>query len=574
LSCTDAGLEPLVDPVLHVDDELTVTGEFCTSRPDEVAFPVKLLIAIDQSASLQCTDPGNARLAALATAGAALDPLPNVEFGVVGFASWSRITPFTPDWSVAAAALAPANGTGGPGTDYQGALATVLSVLEQDMLDSGPAEVARTKYVVLFMSDGVPEPRCRAGCDDGDTPPDSLYGVCNTTEPIADEDYVDMLTPCPEYNQEPQILQKVQDIMALGEFHGVGDLTLSTILLFAPEEEIAAVCGDVSIFGYVRAEAEPLLYAISTEGSGTYRDINTSEEIDFLDFDYESLQAPYVLAELFALNAQAIPTELGIATDSDGDGIDDDAEFDQLLDRLSVDSDGDQYGDLLETRFATQGFDPLDGAVPATGCPRADDRDGDGLRFCEESFLTSDPLLPDSDADRIPDGVELRLGMDPTTHDTFVDYDLDGQVSGVEVRAGTHPLLFDEEEALVEQVRYRVEEGEPLGGGASCYEWAFEGLTLVPSLSQTGDIEDKGLNRILFFAEEEPMGLAGSRGRFHVACVEARYLGEAYKVPADGRIEDLSRYRFVEIPDFDPNTHCLELNADPTERPEWSWDDP
>ena len=190
-----------------------------------------------------------------------------------------------------------------------------------------------------------------------------------------------------------------------------------------------------------------------------------------------------------------------------------------------------------------------------------------------DSYNT-DPLLPDSDADRIPDGVELRLWMDPTAHDTFIDYDLDGQVSGVEVRAGTHPLLFDEEDALVEQVRYRVEEGEPLGGGASCYEWAFEGLTLVPSLSLSGDIEDKGLNRILFFAEEEPMGLAGSRGRFHVACVEARYLGEAYKVPADGRIEDLSRYRFVEIQDFDPDTHCLELDADPTERPEWSWDDP
>ena len=34
------------------------------------------------------------------------------------------------------------------------------------MIDSGPAQRARSRYVVVFISDGVPEPRCRQGCED------------------------------------------------------------------------------------------------------------------------------------------------------------------------------------------------------------------------------------------------------------------------------------------------------------------------------------------------------------------------------------------------------------------------
>ena len=177
MTCTDAGLQAKLPEVPTYDNKLALSGQFCTSPADDVAFPVKLLFVIDQSASLQCTDPGNARLSALNRAGSALDSLPNVEFGVVGFASWSKVVEFTPDWSEANGALAPEDGAGGPATDYQGARSTTLEMLEMDMVQAGPAETARTKYMVLFISDGVPEPRCRAGCDDGDTIPDSLYGV-------------------------------------------------------------------------------------------------------------------------------------------------------------------------------------------------------------------------------------------------------------------------------------------------------------------------------------------------------------------------------------------------------------
>lgn len=557
LSCTDAGLQPMGDDVLYVDDKLSISGTFCTSPADEVVFPVKILIVIDHSASLQCTDPGNNRLAALNLAGAALDPLPNVEFGVVGFASSTVIVEFTPEWDEASAALAPENIAGGTATDYQGALSTVLRVLEGDMMVSGAAEVARTKYVVIFLSDGLPEPRCNAGCDDGDEPPDSLYAVCNMDpQEIAEEDYVDLNSMCPDYNQPPQILQKVQDIMALGDFYGAGDLTFSTILLFCPVEEIPELCGDISVFGYIKEEAQPLLISMADEGNGTFRDVNISAELDFLEFDYESLRAPYEMFEFFAVNAATVPSESGMVTDTDHDGLDDAWEFERGYNRLDPDTDGDYFSDLFEARFELHGFNALSNDVPAVGCVGTLDRDGDGLLECEENFLATDPLLADTDGDRIPDGIELRLGMDPTIHDTEVDHDFDGRLSGDEVRAGTSPSLFDEEDALLNQILYSVDAGEPLVDQTRCYDFTAQNLTLAPTLAAQ-DGQDRGRNRILIFAEEEPAGLAGTRGRYHVACVEARYLGETYKDPPSGIIEGLAPSRFVDLADFHPLLHCL-----------------
>lgn len=565
--CSDAGLQAIVEEVETADDELRLDGQFCTSAPDEVTFPVKVLVVVDQSASLQCTDPGNARLAALDAAGARLDPFPNVQFASVGFASWSRTVDFTTDWAKVSEALAPSNGQGGPATDYQGGLASALRLLEQDMLRSGPAENARSKYVVLFLSDGVPEPRCTAGCDDGDVQPDSLYGVCNTTQTIAEEDYVDMQTACPEYNSEAQIREKVQAITELGGRHGVGSLTFNTILLFAPPEEIEAVCGDVAAFGYIREEAEPLLVSMATEGEGTYRDINTAEEIDFIDFGYASLFAPFRLVELFAINATAMPTERGIQPDSDGDGLDDGFEFDQRMDRMLADGDGDGFGDQLELVFGDRGLDPLDAEVPAWGCADAEDRDGDGLSACEEAFLGTNVLLADSDGDRFPDGLELRFGLDPLEPDTRVDHDLDGRFSGDEIRAGTHPWIFDEDLEQLDVVNQGVVQGDPRDDDTRCYDFTFSGITLVTPLDSE---VSKGRNRIYVYAHEEPEGLAGRRGRTRIACAEARYLGSAFKAPVSGRIEGFSAARFVDLPVFDPELHCLGIDEDPASTPAWA----
>jgi hypothetical protein len=572
-ACSRAGLQPLVEPVEDVDDRLDVEGLFCTSEPDEVVFPVKLLFVVDQSASLQCTDPENVRLTVLDRLGRSLDPLPNVRFGVVGFASWSRQVPFTDDWDTAAAALAPEGGQGGPATDYQGSLSTALRVVEEELVSAGPAENARTRLVVVFLSDGVPEPRCVGGCDDDDVQPDALYPVCNTTRPIEEGDYVDMRGRCPEYNQPNQILQKVRDLTALSDTYGVGELSLSTVLLFAPDDVVQAVCGDVASFGYVRDEAEPLLRAMAEEGGGTYRDADVSQDLDFLQIDVESLEAPYRIDSLLALNPRALPSTAGAIPDSDGDGLSDATEFSLDLDRLSDDSDGDGYGDLFEVRLADRGFDPLDPSAPTWGCDDRRDRDGDGLRGCEEVYLDTGPLNVDSDGDRLPDGLEWRYGLDPRVFDVYDDPDQDGVDSLAEIGGGTDPTRYDPESAFLDRTQIRLEPADPDAASSRCWVWRATGLPLVVPLGQEGDAETapvpNGLNPIHILAHEAPLGLGGAGGRFHQACVQARYLGPTFKDPVDGEIGQLDPNWFEDLPAFDEATHCLPVGGEPSLRPGW-----
>ena len=85
--------------------------------------------------------------------------------------------------------------------------------------------------------------------------------------------------------------------------------------------------------------------------------------------------------------------------------------------------------------------------------------------------------------------------------------------------------------------------------------FAFNDLTLVPTLGESGD--DKGRNRVLVYAVEEPAGLYGAGGKFWVACVEARYLGETYKDPPSGIIGGIDAGHFVPLTEFVPSKHCV-----------------
>jgi len=191
----------------------------------------------------------------------------------------------------------------GSATDYQGALATAVDLLEADMAALPAEDAPNTRYEVLFVSDGVPEPVCTAGCEDGaencadsidndgdelvdgDDPdcaedqPDGVYGICNNdgAEAIPDSTYVDFGSGCPQYNSDDQILDKVDTMVALATTHGVAGLSLDTTFLFADQEVVESTCGgDVTIFGYVCAWARPLLEAMATRGGGTF--INTSPD--------------------------------------------------------------------------------------------------------------------------------------------------------------------------------------------------------------------------------------------------------------------------------------------------------
>jgi len=579
-ACSEASLQPLPRPEPPVvDNFVRILGRVCTEPADITPFPVKILFVLDQSSSLQCTDSRNRRIQALRQVVDALAPLPNVWFGFIGFANWSRVLPFTQDRGALAPFLDPGQGLG-PATDYQGALASTVRVLEQDMVESGAAIRARTRYVVVFVSDGVPEPRCNPGCeddrercgdggdndgdglvdaadpdcadlDDNSVHPDNLYGVCNTDREVPDDLYVDMTGRCPEYNQPRQIGQRIDDIRALEVVYSAGDVTLNTVLLASPQAVVESVCpGAQAAFGYNTEQARALLRGMARSGGGTFRDVNLEGEDDsFLDFDFTSLRSPYSITEFVARNRNARPTPTGPAPDADADGLSD-AEEDALgTDTLVADSDHrnqdlapDGYSDLFEERSARAGFDATDPNAPALPCDDPSDEDGDGLAACEERFLGTDPRLADSDGDRLPDGLELAAGTHPAVADAEADPDLDGIVNRLEIRASTDPRVADVEryqrapvrEDLVDRGEETVPERESgVLERRRCYDFQADGLELVV----TELPRERGRNRLDLWAMGEPVGIEGTRAVGRRACVEVLLPGPGRKDPADGTLD-------------------------------------
>ncbi len=597
-ACADVGLQPTPpEPPPFFDNRLTIRGEHCVQPDEQLDFPVKVLLAVDQSASFQCTDSSNRRFDELRGLVDDLLAQPAVSVGLVGFASWARSVPFTTNRGLIDDLLLDA---GGSATDYQGSLALVSQTLEQDMTDTPPGERARTRYVVVFVSDGSPEPQCRAGCEDGasfgggspggaffvgtcgngedddgdglvdgadpdcqdptelDQPfsPCNLLGRSDFPEGVGDDEYVDFSGVCPDYNQPPQILQRVEDILELEEIYGVGSIQLNTVLIFSPQPIVEGACPGASAnFGLDRVDASVIMQQMAERGRGLFRDVDISAEPDdFLTFDFRPLQAPNRLSGLLADNVHAGPSPTGVEPDTDLDGLTDVEEIALGTDTELADSDpripggpdtrGDGYGDGLETRLRARGYDPMDALAPPVRCddagdpgdaPRSDD-DGDGLLFCEELALGSNPVLGDSDGDQIPDFLEATLGTDPAVADAEEDADFDGVPNGAEIAGGTDPLRPDAERFRLERITYDVTDlgdRDIEGDERRCYDWSARNLQMV----ETPVVGERGLNRFLIYAQEQPAMLSGSDGQTYVACFEAFFNGPTAKVPESGVID-------------------------------------
>jgi len=573
LSCTEAGLERIPPPVADpFDNLLRIKGEFCTEPSAEIIFPIKVLFLLDQSASLQCMDSQNRRFPAITNAvNNLLSTQPNAQIGFVGFSSWAREQSFTRDRDAIGVFTDPSAGLG-PATDYQGALATALRLIERDILDASPSERARTRYIINFVSDGVPEPRCNAGCEDtisacsdgidndGDglidaadpdcfditnnaLHPDNLYGVCNTDLEIPEGLYVDFQGICPEYNQTPQILQRINQIMRLKDIYSVGDITLNTMLLFSPQAVVEARCpGASEQFGYDKPIATAIMQAMANAGNGTFRDINLTTQENFITLDVTSFKADLALTSLIAFNQHARLLGRDLVTDTDGDGVPDVEEVRFGMDRRSRDTDGDNYSDMFELKYRKEGFDPVDPSRPALICNSDRDGDGDGLNDCEEAFLKTDPIQPDTDGDGILDYLEVLFGTDPLVDDALDDLDFDGITNIEEIRAGTNPLVPDADRYRNERVIYGIndlgvqEVENPQNGRMEerhCYDFDVQRIPMVIT-PITGQ---QGLNRILLYTSERPAKVAGVTGDFRVGCFEAFYNGGSIKSPSSGIID-------------------------------------
>jgi hypothetical protein len=567
--CSEAGIQPIDDqPNNLVDDLLQVQGTVCTSDPTEAVFPVKILLIVDTSGSMQFTDPSSAtnnpgRQAAARKLVDRFKNNPAVSFAIVQFngkvsvngSSSSSAGGFTNNPAVLNTALgnlAQAEIT----TDYIGALSAAYEVLQRDMFEASPAERVRTKYVVIFFSDGGPNPVCQEGCDNDppavpnvdswcDIPRDKWCDEYNPKD-CADMEkwYPAMVEPCKAYNTNAQIVQKVLEIIDLGKQYSVGEIRLHTAFLYvdnlAPDLQI--------LFGAEKAKAEPLLQSMAKAGNGLYRSFSSGQQIDFLSINYSTVARPFGMTFLAASNENTRPYFNKLLVDSDGDGVDDATEFDSKLKMKEglADSDGDGYGDKLEYDRKGAGFDPGNPALPVKKCLDKDDLDGDGLNGCEEKILGTDPKIADTDRDRVPDGLEFVWGTDPLKEDAKQDVDFDGKVSGDEIRNHSSPVLADNEVQSSFRYIYDVKEQPERPDRRRCYDFDVRHIHLITTVEK--DVAGSlGFNDIFFYFGEGPADDPRDYGDYKAACVRAQYVAPSYKYPATGKVQ-LDDSKFLPLP--------------------------
>jgi hypothetical protein len=446
---------------------------------------------------------------------------------------------------------------------------------------SSPAERARSKYVVVFFSDGTPDPQCSSRetpCGAGTCPahqhcrattckPD--YLICSVPRadwqdafnPPIPADMYPELDKGADYNQPSQILRAVDDLLGLQDFYRVGEIRVHTAFLYDPE---AASDPLAAPFGLDREGGVALMTAMAEHGLGTFTEFDSASKVDFLNINYTSFKEENGLAMVLATNLNVVDTGAGLWSDTDGDGLVDEVEAGATCVGSGAsctdptDSDGDGHTDLFEERNRVSGFDPKDAQKPLTPCSSKSDLDGDLLRDCEEEFLKTDPRLPDSDGDRIPDGIEFRNGMDPLDReDVYADPDRDGERNIDEVKGHTNPSLAATASHPVVRYLYDV---VPVSKttGEQCFQLDVRHIKLLTT--GKGTESRLGINRVLLYFDEAPLGRALDYGRVRVACADVRYVNGAVKSPWDGQVS-FAESDFIAAETFDPRKHCKDLTS-------------
>jgi len=567
---TDVEVEETME-IAEVDDQLLIRGTVCTDAPEDSDFPVKIMFIIDSSGSMQQTDEGMQRVEAVRQVVRRYANNPQISFNIIKFNG--RVAVLTTGFTHLTGNEAEVFGPQGlqeadSMTDYQGALGVAYQELLNDMMavaegEGGLPALTRTKYVVIFFSDGTPDPVCFGCVTEPPNHPrylpeceggagtqmccnDDLHVVCTLMDEIVlDMDYREagmfpMLEGGADYNHNYQIFQLVDAIMDLKDTFHVGEMRFHTAFLYCRDQfgnPTSALCAAAEeAYNLDPDRGRALLREMSSRGNGTFRDFTSGQDINFLKIDYTSIKRSYAAKNLIVTNVNAFPgTEVFVA-DSDGDGIGDDEEMRNGTDPLKLDTDADGYQDFIEVQRMSSGFEPLLNYRPEEPCNDQQDSDGDGLRYCEESLYDTDDKLVDTDADGFPDGMEIRLGMDPLRNDSIEDLDSDGQRNADELLYHSHPGRSDE--ALWDEHRYWYEMWSIDDGSEDreCYGFEIRHLTLVTTRDRNGP-GTRGFNDVLIWFDQASYDDPLDPGSFKVACVRAQYIEPDYKIPLDGEIE-------------------------------------
>jgi hypothetical protein len=600
LSCTDTLVEPLAQEQSQLDDRLTLTGRVCTAPANPSGFPVKVVLVIDQSGSMCVSDPPGsqeqtgfceqvggillppgvtepARVRALKRLVAQFRQQPNVQISIVPFETnvknvWPPVTTGNrfarPDGSLDTY-IRGLQSQLGKGTDYQGAVGYAYSLIASDInavSANNPEVLPRTRYVVVFLTDGTPYPRCSANDNLSTyaTPdaPDLTWAdsssagdFCNLLDPDS-PDSIDEFQPGTDRNQNYQLFSYVRRLMELKDQYNVGDIRMHTVLLF--NQQAVKLCGPIcqDIYGtypgtppaeYPQAAkkvASWLLSRFAEIGNGVYQEFNDTGEINNMGLgalDYSSFASRNVVKTLMVRSLSALPGEKGRELDTDGDGLGDllDNTFTSQTNAYLPDSDGDCLDDGFESRRQDQGFKPgndldargCDPNSPLTRGCACRDTDGDGLSQFAEAYLKTRDGIVDSDGDGVPDGIEARDGLDPLTANVSgLDTDGDGIPDGDELRAESDPTRRDR--AFYERYGYQygVKLAEKRDNGSTCYDFTVSNLQLVTPPNRSGVQQGYNLFKV-WFAEAPESGVATDYGVWRTACAWAQYAPPGLRVP-------------------------------------------
>jgi hypothetical protein len=509
VACSNASLYPATQQPAVRDDRLTIHGQFCTEAPQPAEFPVRILFIVDISQSMNVTDPMPnpcPQAACFTRRAQAVEDILNtypagngVEYGLITFQSsvaiqtrdsTGQLGGFTASSDEVKLRL-PALNVGVGETNYVGALDTAYEMLQQDMIALDATARSRARYVIVFISDGLPSPTSV------------------------------------EYGMPPDIRQSLQGIVDLQKQQRLAELAFHTVYLSAPNTP-----------DYVQLQAKELLAEMATLGGGTYRAFDATQRINLFYIDFTSFIRTFVLKQLVAMNLNALPVKGETVVDSDGDGLSDAEEELVGSSPLLVDTDGDGFSDLLEVRQSNAGFDPLFSGD--ADCRMATDRlddDGDGLLNCEERYFGTNARLIDSDADGFPDDLEVRMGTNPAANDALYDSDFDGARNGTELAAHTDPLYNDVANFSVIAYRYSISllRDQSAQPGRLCYDFAVSNITLAPTMAARGLPE--GTNTILIRVASTPADSPEDFGNHQVACARPTYLWDPeVKTPASGEM--------------------------------------
>jgi von Willebrand factor type A domain/Bacterial TSP3 repeat len=488
------------------DDKLAIEGSVCADEPKSLEFPLKVLFIVDTSQSMNVTDPsplscsGDVCFSRRGTGVLeVLNAYPGgngVEYALEQFGSASALLTQNADgqdgYSADSELLKtrlPVLETGASQTNYEGALNTAFRVMQADMLTLDATARSRAKYIVIFLSDGLPAPATN------------------------------------DFNSNERIRDRVDAIKSLEREQRLAQVQLHTVYLAGPDTPDA-----------VQLVAKNLLENMARAGGGTFRSFSSGEPISFFYIDFRAFIRTFALKSFVASNFSSRTLNLLGSPDTDGDGLTDEEEQEPGADPLNPDSDGDGFSDLLEVRLRGAGFDPNFSGDADCGldADRKDD-DGDGLLNCEERFIGSNLRLFDSDADGVSDRVEFFGGTNPAASDVLTDSDFDGVRTGTELAVHTNPSVDDSADLSQIGYRYTVKQKPNDEPGRRCYDFLVENITLAPTQA-TGTAE-AGENTIWLMLDSAPLDSVEDFGNHRIACVLPRFsLEPERKVPVTGKM--------------------------------------